>query len=59
MEARLRTEVSICEQPKKSTTDEVFALRMLIEKCREGTGNLHCVCVDLEKTYDRVPREEL
>ena len=34
-------------------------LRMLIEKYREGQRKLHCVCVDLEKAYDRVPREEL
>ena len=38
-EARLRTAVSICEQqygfmPKKSTTDAIFALGMLIEKYR-------------------------
>ncbi|KAF7655639.1 hypothetical protein LDENG_00052670, partial [Lucifuga dentata] len=64
VEARLRAEVSISEQqygfmPRKSTTDAVFALRMLIEKYREGQRELHCAFVDLEKAYDRVPREEL
>ena len=56
--------MNICEQqygfmPKKSTTDAVFALRMLIEKYRECQRELHCVFVDLEKAYGRVPREEL
>ena len=46
VEARPRTEVSICEQqygcmPKKSTTHAIFALRMLIEKYREGQRELH------------------
>ena len=45
--------------PKKGTTDAMFALRMLMEKYREGQRELHCVFVDLKKAYNRVPREEL
>lgn len=37
----------------------MFALRELMEKYRNGQKELSYVSVDLEKTYDRVPREEL
>ncbi|KAK3511475.1 hypothetical protein QTP70_008958 [Hemibagrus guttatus] len=59
VEARLRKVVEICEQqygfmPRKSTTDAIFALRILMEKYRDGQKELHYVFVDLEKAYDRV-----
>ena len=45
--------------PGNGTTDAMFALRLLMEKYREGERELHFVFVDLEKANDRVPQEEL
>ena len=64
IEARLRDRVKISKQqygfmPGKGTTDAMFTLRMLMEKYRKGQRELHCVFVDLEKAYDRIPPEEL
>ncbi|KAK3556097.1 hypothetical protein QTP70_005246 [Hemibagrus guttatus] len=51
--------IKLMSHTLKSTTDAIFALRILMEKYRDGQRELHCVFVDLEKVYDRVPREEL
>ena len=64
IEARLKDSVEISKQqygfmPGKGTINAMFALGMLMEKYREGQRELHCVFVELEKAYDRVPREEL
>ena len=64
IKTRLRDRVEISKQqygfmPGKGTTNAMFALRMLMEKYREGQRELHCIFMDLEKAYGRVPREEL
>ena len=54
IEARLREITNIADnqfefRPGKSTTEPIFALRMLQEKYREKNKELHMVFVDLEK----------
>ncbi|XP_042869772.1 uncharacterized protein LOC122251735 [Penaeus japonicus] len=45
--------------PGRSTSDVMSAMRILIEKYMEGQKELHCIFVDLEEAYDKVPRDEL
>ena len=64
IETRIRKEVTITEQqfgfiPGRITTDAIFCLTMLLEKWIEGQKAVHCAFIDLEKAYDRVPKEEL
>ena len=63
VEVKLREEVMIFEQhygfrPRRITIAAMCALRRLMEKYTEDQTELHCVFVDLKKSYDRGLREE-
>ena len=45
--------------PGRNTLDAILCLRITLEKWTEGQKAVYCAFVDLEKAYDRVPREEV
>ena len=62
LEMRIGEQVKIDEMqfgftPGKSTTDAIFIVRQVQEKFRAKQKKLYYAFVDLEKAYDRVPRE--
>lgn len=62
LERRLRTLIDIDNMqfgfsPGKGTTDAVFIIKQLQEKHLEVNKDLFFTFVDLEKAYDRIPRD--
>ena len=64
IDRRLREEVYVGRQQLGfmkgvGTTDGIFAVRQIMEKCHERHKVLHMAFIDLDKTYDKIPRKEV
>ena len=46
-------------RPGRSTMDQIFALQQIFEKSWEYAKEIDACFVDLEKAYDRIPRDKL
>jgi hypothetical protein len=40
----------------RSTMEAIFLMRQLMERCREQKKDMHMFFIDLEKAYDKMPR---
>ncbi|XP_076038003.1 uncharacterized protein LOC143023369 [Oratosquilla oratoria] len=46
-------------RPQRSTVDIIFTLKMVLEKNREWNIDKFAIFIDMEKAFDKVPREEI
>jgi hypothetical protein len=61
IEHRLRGVTNVTENqfdfiPGRSTMETIFLISQLMERCREQKKDVHMIFIDLEKPYDKMPR---
>ena len=54
-----RTHAQCSFRPDRSIMDQIFALQQIFEKSWEYAKEVNACFVDLEKAYDRIPRDKL
>jgi hypothetical protein len=42
--------------PERSTMEAIFLIRQFMKRHREQKKDLHMIFIDLEKSYDKIPR---